>query len=77
MDEPKKRISNEGRYHIPEDREYRIYVSSRGEVPVLCDIYGDEHLAIAKAVVAAWFPKDTIFVREVIELVREVLAPTK
>lgn len=63
-------------YLIPEEREYRIYTSSQNGVPVIRDICGDERLALALAIVRKWFPQDTVFVREVIEIVREVTAPT-
>ncbi len=62
-------------YLIPEEPEYRIYVSSQDGVAVIRDICGDERLRLALGIVRGWFPNDTIFVREVIEIVREVTAP--
>src|SRR6266567_7652386 len=62
-------------YLIPEEPEYRIYASSQDGVAVIRDISGDERLRLALAIVREWFPEDTIFVREVIEIVREVTAP--
>ncbi len=62
-------------YLIPEEPEYRIYASSQDGVPVIRDICGDERLRLALAVVREWFPEDTIFVREVIEIVREAAGP--
>jgi len=62
-------------YLIPEEPEYRIYASSQDGVAVIRDICGDERLKLALAIVKEWFPEDTIFVREVIEIVREVSMP--
>src|SRR6266567_4687028 len=72
-EEGSKQAMNE--YLIPEEPEYRIYASSQDGVAVIRDISGDERLKLALAIVRGWLPKDTIFVREVIEIVREVTAP--
>ncbi len=72
-EEGSKQAMNE--YLIPEEPEYRIYASSQDGVAVIRDISGDERLKLALAIVRGWLPKDTIFVREVIEIVREVSAP--
>jgi len=55
--------------------EYRIYVDSRDGVPVVRDVCGEEKLALALAVVRAWFPNDHVYVREIMETVRHVYPP--
>lgn len=58
-----------------EEREFRIYVESRGAEPVVRDICGEKDKDLAVAIVRAWFPNDYIHVREVLETAVETYPP--
>ena len=60
---------------MSEEAEYRIYVSSKGDVPVVRDIEGDEQLEQRINEVRNCYPDDTIVVREVLETVKAVITP--
>jgi hypothetical protein len=58
-----------------EDREFRIYLSSKGDEPVSVGIIGEKELERQVDLVRSVNPADTIYVREVFESVVRVYKP--
>jgi len=58
-----------------EEPEYRIYIDSRGSMPVLWMVIGEANLEEAIRFVARIYPRDTIYIRELTETVVRVIQP--
>lgn len=55
--------------------EYRLYVDNMGGEPVVRDIKGKAALEAAISTTRLQYPRDRIYVREVLETVVMVIAP--
>ena len=58
-----------------EEPEYRIYIDSRGSMPVLWMVIGGGNLEEAIRFVARIYPDDTIYIRELTETMVRVIGP--
>jgi hypothetical protein len=58
-----------------EDREFRVFASSKGDEPVLQGIIGEAELERQIPYLREAYPDDTLYVREVLETVVRVYKP--